>query len=90
MEMVCLMKEVAPKVTADPNGQGSIVDYWNPSKKMMSKTKFLESLMEYDKDNISPLVVEKIRPHMDDPNFEPEVVAKSSAAATGCASGCAR
>lgn len=44
---------------------------------------FLQKLQTYDKDNIPPEVVAKIRPYIDNPDFEPEVVKKASKAAHG-------
>ena len=38
---------------------------------------------EYDKDNIPPEIVQKIRPYMDKEEFKPEVVQKASKAAYG-------
>ena len=47
---------------------------------------FLYKLQTYDKDNIPPAVIEKIKPYMDNPDFEPEVVKKASKAAFGLVS----
>ncbi len=44
---------------------------------------FLGRLQAYDKDNIPREVVDKIRPYLDKPDFEPEVVQKASKAAYG-------
>lgn len=49
-------------------------------------TGFLQKLQTYDKDNIPPEVIVKIRPYMDNPDFEPEVVKKASKAAYGLVS----
>lgn len=41
---------------------GKIVeDYWGPSLKMLSDFKFLENLKTFDKDNIPPPLINKIR-----------------------------
>ena len=59
-------------------------DYWGPSQKMLTDTAFLTSLREYDKDNIPPAVIERIRrEYIKDPLFVPAVVAKASSAAEG-------
>jgi dynein heavy chain len=60
MEATCIMFEEKPKMVADPNRQGKkIPDYWDNSKRLLSDpSKFLTSLLEYDRDNIpqaSPL-----------------------------------
>lgn len=45
---------------------------------------FLQKLKDYDKNNISPQIMDIIRSkYLPDPNFKPEIVAKSSSAAEG-------
>ena len=61
MEAVCVMKEVAPVKVAAPDGRGKVDDYWDPAKKILNDSKFLQSLFDYDKDNIKPEVIEKIK-----------------------------
>ncbi len=41
-----------------------IEDYWESSKKMLADSDFLKSPKEYDKDNISPDIIIKIRPYV--------------------------
>ncbi len=38
-----------------------VEDYWGPSLKMLSDFKFLENLKTFDKDNIPPPLIKKIR-----------------------------
>lgn len=38
-----------------------VEDYWGPSLKMLSDFKFLENLKAFDKDNIPPALIKKIR-----------------------------
>lgn len=62
LKAVCIMKSVAPQKIPDPNGGvKKIEDYWGPSTKMLTDPQFLQGLMEYDKDNIDPAIVEQIR-----------------------------
>lgn len=57
-------------------------DYWEPAKReLLSDTKFLETLQAYDKDNVSPAIVEKIMPIYQNPDFEASRIAKASKAA---------
>eukprot|EP00965_Chrysotila_dentata_P163763 5406625-Pleurochrysis_carterae.AAC.2 len=72
MEAVCIMKEVAPVKVPAPDGRSKIDDFWDPAKKMMADTKFLQSLMDFDKDNIPPAVISKIKKYVDNPEFDPE------------------
>ena len=50
---------------------------------LLAEPTFLADLESYDKDNIDPKIVERIKPFVADPNFEPEVVKKASKAAYG-------
>ncbi len=42
---------------------------------------FLQSLLEYDKDNIPAAIIEKIRPYIQNPEFKPEKIKRISKAA---------
>jgi dynein heavy chain len=83
LEAVCIMNEIKPEKIAGPDGRGKMDDYWGPAKKMMSDAKFLQNLVEFDKDNIRPEVIEKIRVYVGNPAFEPELIKKASKAAFG-------
>ncbi len=52
---------------------------------MMAKVDaFLDSLINYDKENIHPEIIKAIHPYLNDAEFEPEFVRSKSAAAAGC------
>ena len=53
MSAVCVMRDIKPEKIPDPAGTGKkVLDYWGPSKKLLGDMTFLNSLKEYDKDNI--------------------------------------
>ncbi|XP_061330226.1 dynein axonemal heavy chain 3 isoform X2 [Pezoporus flaviventris] len=85
MESICVMKGAKPERKPDPNGSGKMVeDYWGPSRKLLSDLKFLESLKTYDKDNIPPAIMKKIREKfIDHPDFQPAVIKNVSSACEG-------
>lgn len=57
-----MMKSIKPEKKPDPAGTGKMIDdYWGPSLKLLGDLKFLESLKTYDKDNIPPPVIKRIR-----------------------------
>lgn len=61
-----------------------MIDYWGPSKRLLSDLNFLQKLKDYDKDNIDPLVMATIRSvYLPNPRFRPAIVAKASSAAQG-------
>ncbi|XP_045448983.1 dynein axonemal heavy chain 3 [Melitaea cinxia] len=83
MEAVCVMKGVKGDRKMDANGK-PYEDYWGPSQKMLGDMKFLESLKNYDKDNIPPAIMKKIRDkYIPDREFDPMVIAKVSSACEG-------
>ncbi|KAJ3127539.1 Dynein heavy chain 7, axonemal [Nowakowskiella sp. JEL0407] len=85
MEAVCVMKDIKPEKVPDPSGSGRMVlDYWKSSLKMLGDAKFLDSLKAFDKDDIPPHVIKKIRAtYLPNPEFRPEKVRNASSAAEG-------
>lgn len=84
MAAVCVMKGVPPDRINDPSTGKKIVDYWGPSKRVLGDMGFLQSLKDYDKDDISPDIMKKIRKDfISHKDFQPHIVAKASSAAEG-------
>ncbi|KAH6601980.1 hypothetical protein BASA61_001578 [Batrachochytrium salamandrivorans] len=85
MEAICIMKGLKPSRIKDTGGSGKMVDdYWGPAQKMLSDSHFLQGLRSYDKDNIDPKIIEKIRKtYIPNPEFDPNIVKNSSSAAEG-------
>lgn len=62
MEAVCVMKAIKPERKPDPSGSGKVVeDYWGPSQKLLGDLRFLDSLKAFNKDEINPSIMKKIR-----------------------------
>lgn len=84
MAAVCVIKGAPPDRINDPTTGKKILDFWGPSKKLLGDMQFLQLLKDFDKDNINPEIMKKIRkdyiPHK---NFKPHIVAKASSAAEG-------
>ena len=83
MEAVCICKGLKPARVKDPNSGKMVEDFWETAKKMLMESDFLQSLRDYDKDNIPPAVITKIRPYVQNPDFDPELIKKASTAAYG-------
>jgi dynein heavy chain len=85
MEAICVMKNVKGARIKDPSGSGKMVeDFWGPALKMLGDPHFLQGLKNYDKDNIDPKIIEKIRKtYTSNPDFDPDIVKNSSSAAEG-------
>ena len=61
MEAVCIMLLIKPDRKPDPASGKMIEDYWGPSMKLLGDMKFLDRLKAYDKDNIVPPAIKKLR-----------------------------
>lgn len=84
MAAVCVMKNIAPDKISDPSTGKKILDYWGPSKRILGDMNFLQSLKDFDKDNIKAETMVIIRKQfLPDPYFKPQIVAKASTAAEG-------
>merc|ERR1719399_1223172 len=81
---MCYMFQVKPVKVAAPDGKGKVDDFWEPCKKeLLGRGNLLNDMVEYDKDNIDPGTILKVRPMYDDPDFEPDKIKKASIAAMG-------
>ncbi|MCO5581018.1 hypothetical protein L7F22_034894 [Adiantum nelumboides] len=83
MEAVCVVLDVKPAKQPDGKG-GFLLDYWKPSVTLLNNRDFLLNLKDFDKDNIDPKIMAKIRQtYINNPDFTPERAANASAAAEG-------
>uniref|UniRef100_A0A8C1R3A1 Dynein, axonemal, heavy chain 1 n=1 Tax=Cyprinus carpio TaxID=7962 RepID=A0A8C1R3A1_CYPCA len=70
IEAVCILKE-------------KVDDYWDAGKGLLQDPgKFLDGLFKYDKDNIPDSVIKQVQPYIDNPEFQPDSIAKVSKACT--------
>lgn len=84
MEAVCILKGIKPDRVNDPATGKKMEDFWKPSQKLLGDMKFLQSLKDYDKDNVAPAFVKKIRQtYIPNPEFVPEKIRQASNAAEG-------
>eukprot|EP00662_Eupelagonemidae_sp_cell21_P012913 gene12913-56707_t len=54
---------------------------WDEAKKMMGSFGFLDSLRTYDKDNVAEKLLKALQKFINHPEFQPDIVKKSSVAA---------
>uniref|UniRef100_A0A0D9RH02 Dynein axonemal heavy chain 7 n=1 Tax=Chlorocebus sabaeus TaxID=60711 RepID=A0A0D9RH02_CHLSB len=85
MEAICILKGIKADKIPDPAGSGKkIEDFWGPAKRLLGDMRFLQSLHEYDKDNIPPAYMNIIRKnYIPNPDFVPEKIRNASTAAEG-------
>ncbi|KAL0223335.1 hypothetical protein P9112_002725 [Eukaryota sp. TZLM1-RC] len=83
MQAICVMLGVKPQRINDPSGVPGkkIDDYWTPSKGLLANARgLMDSLLDYNAEEISPNIIKAIKPFIDDPNFSPEIIQKVSEA----------
>ncbi|ESO89088.1 hypothetical protein LOTGIDRAFT_210054 [Lottia gigantea] len=85
MESICVMLAIKSERKPDPGGSGKMIeDFWGPSQKLLGDLKFLDRLKSYDKDNIPPPIIKKIREkYSSNPEFEPNLIKNASTACEG-------
>uniref|UniRef100_A0A8C5KTA7 Dynein axonemal heavy chain 7 n=1 Tax=Jaculus jaculus TaxID=51337 RepID=A0A8C5KTA7_JACJA len=85
MEAICILKGIKADKIPDPTGSGKkIEDFWGPAKRLLGDIRFLQSLHEYDKDNIPAAYMNIIRKnYIPNPDFVPEKIRNASTAAEG-------
>ncbi|XP_052058680.1 dynein axonemal heavy chain 3-like isoform X1 [Mytilus californianus] len=83
MESICIMKQIKPEKKVDGSGK-AVENYWPAAKRMLGDLKFLDSLKDYDKDDIPPPVIKKIRDsYINNPDFDPQIIKNVSSACEG-------
>ncbi|BFZ17590.1 hypothetical protein BsWGS_20629 [Bradybaena similaris] len=85
MESVCVMLGIKSERKPDASGSGKMVeDFWGPSMKLLGDLKFLDRLKTYDKDNIAPPIIKRIREkYIANPEFDPTLIRNASTACEG-------
>ncbi|NWH35887.1 DYH1 protein, partial [Chloropsis hardwickii] len=83
IEAVCIMHGKKPKKVAGEKIGTKVDDYWEPGRALLQDpVQFLNSLYDYDKDNIPDSVIKAIQPYIDNDEFQPAAIAKVSKACT--------
>ena len=85
MQALCMLMGVAPEKIKDPNDPSKkVLDYWGPAKKdVLSDTNLIQTLKHYDRDNVDPAIIKKVKPICESEEFEPSKIKKASIAAEG-------
>ena len=78
MQACCIMFEEKPKMVDDPARPGKkAASFWEPAKRLLNDpTKFLDSLINFDKENIKEATIQKIEPYIAMEEFTTEAVAR--------------
>lgn len=83
LEAVCVLRDLKPEKKPDAKGKMAD-DYWPASMRMLNDMKFIETLKNFDKDNMSPVAIKRIRDkYIVNPEFVPEKIKTISSACEG-------
>ena len=85
IKTLCLMFAVPGEKVKGQTGKDAQLDYWEPAKKKLLTPELLKKCQNYEKDTIAPSLIEVLKPLIDDPNYQDEVLSKVSKAAWGLA-----
>jgi dynein heavy chain, axonemal len=85
IKTLCIMFSVSGEKVKAPNGKDTVLDFWEPAKKKLLNPELLKKCQNYDKDNVSPSIVETLKPIIEDPLYQDSVLKDVSKAAQGLA-----
>ncbi|KAM4740185.1 dynein axonemal heavy chain 1 [Anableps anableps] len=78
---VCILKGIKPVEDPGDTPHTSFDDYLEPAKALLEEPiNFLESIYNYDKDNIPDDTISLVQPYIDNEEFQPASIAKISIA----------
>jgi dynein heavy chain len=84
-KVVCMLFGIPPIKEMNPETQKREENWWKPSKTMMMDPKFLPKLIEYEKDDLTQAMIDKIQPFITLENFTIERLEKVSKVAMNLA-----
>src|SRR3546814_13517644 len=74
----------AEKIKDPAGGTKKVEDFWGPAQKhLLGDPRLIQRLIDYDKDNINPSIIEKVTVFVNDPEFDPDFMRTKSVAAAG-------
>ena len=83
LEGLCHMFQIKPVRSFNQTTMKYTYDYWPASSKLLSSSEFLKNLIQFDKDNVSPQVCQKVRKILDDPKCSEQRAKNCSKALSG-------
>lgn len=86
LEAVCILFHIQPKKVVHQSAKVDDVDYWDVSRRLLGDAKgLLDSMLTYDREAIDEQTIEKLKPYIEDPDFDQRKIATASSA---CAAMC--
>jgi dynein heavy chain len=83
VKTLCIMFNVKPKI--EGTGKAKTENYWKAAQDSLLKPDLLARCTNYERDNIDPAIIERLKPLIEAEDYEHEVIKKASLAAAGLA-----
>ncbi|XP_037871312.1 dynein axonemal heavy chain 1 isoform X2 [Bombyx mori] len=81
IESLCVVFDIKPIKEPGATFGVKVLNYWRPGSAMLADpTAFLDSLINYDKDSITEDTIKKLKKFIQNPDYEPNKIAKVSKA----------
>lgn len=78
---ICIVMDIGINYSTNATKEEIYTKSWELGKRVMNDPSFLTKLISSALDSLSPTIIQKLTPIVRDPNFEPEIIEKSSSAA---------
>lgn len=85
MKTMCIMFGVSGEKVKSQNVKEVTYDFWEPAKKNLLKPDLLSRCTKFEKDKISPDIIEKLKPIIASPEYQDDALKNVSRAAWGLA-----
>lgn len=82
IEAVSILLGLKGKKVQGPDGKIR-EDYMDEMKKQLSDPKMVQNLKDYDRENIPPAVIQRLKPYIENEQFDPSVIVSKSKACAG-------
>ncbi|KAL2745195.1 dynein axonemal heavy chain 1-like [Vespula maculifrons] len=81
IEAMCIVNNVKPNRLVGKQPGEKILDYWTPGSQMLADPgHFLNMMVNFNKENITEEMINKLRPYVENPNFQPPKILQVSKA----------
>ncbi|GBG69585.1 hypothetical protein CBR_g4417 [Chara braunii] len=85
LEALCIILRKDPRRVRvphadNPNKMETIEDYWPVARELLSQVNFVQMLLSFEKDEMDDIIVDKLKPYMENPRFQPDQVGRISMA----------
>ena len=81
IKTLCIMFGIPGEKVKAPNGKDTVIEYWEAAKKKLLTPELLKKCINYDKENVPLPIVEALKPLIEDPLYQDDVLKNVSKAA---------